>query len=212
MGLPNPMTLAGDTLSNIGSGVGSLTTSIREGGERIAKHNLDWASDRAHDIVRGDPFGVGRRENESLRENLDKALDSRDDQIESLTKRVSDLSGEPDGPENESGGGFGHNARVALDKVEELKAEQADHEPGALGAEIHSVKEGETLSSIAAEKGTDLSKLLELNPEITDANTIDVGQEIKLGDFVAEASPVDKLESLVSDRPSTPETGAELEA
>lgn len=44
----------------------------------------------------------------------------------------------------------------------------------------HTVKAGETLSSIAALYGTTVEKILELNPQITNPDVIDVGQVIKV--------------------------------
>jgi len=42
------------------------------------------------------------------------------------------------------------------------------------------VKSGDTLSGIAAKYGTTVSKLLSLNPQITDPNKISVGQKIRV--------------------------------
>lgn len=45
---------------------------------------------------------------------------------------------------------------------------------------VHRVQQGETLSSIARDKGVSLAALLAANPEITDANRIAVGQLIQI--------------------------------
>jgi len=50
--------------------------------------------------------------------------------------------------------------------------------PPADGAKIHTVKAGETASSIAAKYGTTLQKLREANPHIPDLNVIRPGDEL----------------------------------
>jgi len=51
---------------------------------------------------------------------------------------------------------------------------------GDVGELIYRVREGDTLSEIAKANGMRLDELLELNPQIKDANKIKVGEEIRL--------------------------------
>lgn len=94
-------------------------------------------------------------------------------------------------------GSCGINAKEAIDKgksAEEAVSEKVGEEPSKLAK--YTVEQGDTLTKIAEDKGVDLDKLTELNPELAkDPNALSVGQELSLGDdqvaekdLVAEAA------------------------
>lgn len=55
-----------------------------------------------------------------------------------------------------------------------------DHCPDTPGCYLYEVRSGDTLSTIAGRFGTSTAAILDLNPTITDANTIHTGQTIRL--------------------------------
>lgn len=191
MGLPNPITAIGSGLQNIGEGVGSTLTTSN-----------DWLGDRAKDVVRGDVFGIARRENEALRQSFEEKLNDTGFTIRDLREQLDKgvITGEP---------GSADLAATASQAVHGGKS------GGALSKELdasYTVADGDTLSSIAQEKGKSVEDLLGLNPELGDGNLIHAGQEIKLDDFVVEDSPVGQMQTLVTPAASTPEAGTELQA
>lgn len=191
MGLPNPISTIGGGIETFGRGVGKIATEGHE-----------WIGDRTKDVVRGDVFGINRRETEDLRRTFDEKLGDNRETIAELREKLDrgDL-GNADGDEMTevaSASVHGDNARTgALSKD--------------LG-EIHTVAEGDTLSGIAADTGKSVEDLLGLNPELGDGNLIRPGQEIKLDDFVATTDPVGAIKTLATPAESSPETGPEMNA
>lgn len=192
MGLPNPITTVGNGLQSIGEHLGGAVTT-----------GNDWLGDRAKDVVRGDTFGIARRENEELRRNFEDKLNENNftlaDLREQLAKGV--ITGEP---------GSADLADAASGSVHGSKAST-----GALSKELnasYTVADGDTLSGIAQEKGKSVEDLLGLNPELGDGNLIHPGQEIKLTNFVAQDSPSGQIQTLATPTVSAPEAGTELQA
>ncbi|OUS97232.1 LysM domain-containing protein [Rhodococcus sp. NCIMB 12038] len=191
MGLPNPITAIGSGLQNVGEGVGSTVTMSN-----------DWLGDRAKDVVRGDVFGIARRENEALRQSFEERLNDTGFTIRDLREQLDKgvITGEP---------GSADLADTASQSVHGGKG------CGALSKELdasYTVADGDTLTSIAQEKGKSVEDLLGLNPELGDGNLIHPGQEIKLDDFVVQDNPVGQMQNLVTPAVSTPEAGTELQA
>ncbi|MET3959830.1 LysM repeat protein [Rhodococcus sp. OAS809] len=181
MGLPNPITTVGAGLENIGKGLGGAVTTTN-----------DWMGDRAKDVVRGDAFGIGRRENEELRRNFEETLNNS----KATLAEVRDQLGK--------GVGSGET-----DGVEAVHGREAGK--GALSKDLdasYTVGDGDTLSKIAEEKGKSLDDLLGMNPELGDGNLIRPGQEIKLGEFKAQESPTEQIQTPTV---TTPEPGTEMQ-
>lgn len=193
MGLPNPITAVGNRLENIGESVGGTVTT-----------SSDWLSDRAKDVVRGDVFGIARRENEELRQNFEARLNETGFTIEDLREQIANggvITGEP---------GTVDPIDAASDFVHGKQGGT-----GALSKQLDSsytVEDGDTLTEIAQDRGKSVEDLLGLNPELGDGNLIHPGQEIKLDDFVAQDSPVEQMKTMVTPAVSAPEAGTDLGA
>lgn len=70
----------------------------------------------------------------------------------------------------------------------------------------HMVAEGDTLGTIAQDKGMDVSALIDLNPDLEDPNTIMPGQELNLGEISAEKSVTEQVaEATPESAPAGPE-------
>jgi hypothetical protein len=68
-----------------------------------------------------------------------------------------------------------------LDMIE-IQAVLLEGAEGTGGYIIHRVESGEGLAGIALDYGVTLAEILAINPEITDANILQVGQEIRIPD------------------------------
>lgn len=190
MGLPNPLTTAGSGLESVGKGLGGLATS-----------GHDWLGDRAKDVVRGDVFGIDRREDEELRQTIEEKLGDSDATIKDLRNQIDavGLSEKNDGAE--------------LTNAVSMQIHGDTASTGALSKSLdatHVVAEGDTLSEIAQDKGKSVEDLLGLNPELGDGNLIHAGQEIKLAEFVAEKDPAAELQT-PTPPVSSPETDNEMQ-
>lgn len=169
MGLPNPITAVGTGLENIGKGFGGAVTSSN-----------DWLEDRAKDVVRGDTFGINRRENEELRRTFDEKLGESNSTLADLREQI-----EKTGLTGKTGG-----AEMTDAATSSVHGETSS--TGALAKSLdasYTVADGDTLSGIAEGKGKSVEELLGLNPELGDGNLIHAGQEIKLDGLVAQESP-----------------------
>jgi morphogenetic protein associated with SpoVID len=73
----------------------------------------------------------------------------------------------------------------------------------------YTIKSGDTLSKIAQRNGVSLAQLLQANPQITDPNSIKVGQVITLPNGVSSTDNTKPLPSNVVPQPKpTPAAGA----
>lgn len=70
----------------------------------------------------------------------------------------------------------GTNATTPTTQEEKPKSTAA---PTQASDNIHHVRSGDTLGAISEKSGTPIKKLLELNPDIKDANKINIGQKIR---------------------------------
>lgn len=189
MGLPNPITTVGTGLEKIGNGLGGAVTTSN-----------DWLEDRAKDVVRGDTFGINRRENEDLRRTFDEKLSESNATLADLREQL-----EPTGLTGKTGG------KEMTDAVTSSVHGETSS-TGALAKSLdasYTVAEGDTLWDIAEGKGTSVADLLGLNPELGDGNLIHAGQEIKLDGFVTEESPAAQTETSSAPAAPTPEAGFE---
>lgn len=85
--------------------------------------------------------------------------------------------------QSDTGGGF-------LDTVGDVAGELFGFKSTAAAEIAHTVVSGDTLGKIARDNGTTVSELMEANPQIKDANRINVGDRINLGG-VTTAAPVE---------------------
>lgn len=127
---------------------------------------------------------------------------------------ASDKGGSPEGPGEPGGkagaaakvGSFGPQVQDALDKggdAAKAVSAEADKEPSKMAT--YTVAQGDALSKIAEDKGIDMAKLTELNPELAkDPNALSIGQELKLGDD--QVPEQDKVAAAAG--PAGPETPA----
>lgn len=192
MGLPNPISTIGSGLENIGKGLGGAVTTSN-----------DWMNDRAKDVVRGDAFGFGRRENEELRRTLEEKLGESNSTLTDLREQLdkSTVTGKTDGAD--------------LTTAASTSVHGEKGSTGALSKDLdasYTVADGDTLTKIAEDKGKSVEDLLGLNPELGDGNLIHAGQEIKLDGFKAEESPASTVQNLAMPTVTTPEAGTELQA
>lgn len=191
MGLPNPITMAGSSLEHIGKGLGSAVTT-----------GNDWLEDRAKDVVRGDAFGVHRRETEELRRTFDEKLGESNASLSDLREQI------------ETTGLTGKTGGKEMTEAATSAVHGETSSTGALAKSLdasYTVADGDTLSGIAEGKGKSVADLLGLNPELGDGNLIQAGQEIKLDGFVTQESPAAQTNTPPSPATPTPEADFETQ-
>ena len=107
--------------------------------------------------------------------NLFKLVDAKclDDNMEELAKEVIDGKWGNGSDRKSRLTAAGYDYSSVQDKVNELLK-------GTATKQYNTVKKGDTLSGIAAQHGLNLTKIIQLNPQIKSPNLIYVGDKVRV--------------------------------